>query len=329
MEQAALRFPVRFHASRVGQPANAFELAGKGMVEIGSDYLTLRGSRHRTLRPSTPAVETVHMVNVVNVWRDGAQIGCTIQTGEGPRQLAFAAADFEAARAIQARLPTRLTEAFATEQADYDAFHHRINHWSPNSPATYLLLAAIVVIHGLMMIEPGADTPVGHMRQLVNWGSNAGPLTTNGQYWRLITAMFLHGGMLHLLFNAFALYQLGRLVERMFGTPRFLLLYLLAGIAGGLASVWWNPGVNSVGASGAIFGLMGGMLAFIRSPNSGVPMAVVKSLRGSAMGFLLFNVVAGLIYPYTDNAAHFGGLIGGYLAGFLLSRSLHVPGASK
>jgi rhomboid protease GluP len=115
----------------------------------------------------------------------------------------------------------------------------------------------------------------------------------------------------------------------MFSTPRFLLLYLLSGIAGGLASVWWNPGVNSVGASGAIFGLMGGMLAFIRSPNSGVPMTVVKSLRGSAMGFLLFNVVAGLIYPYTDNAAHFGGLVGGYLFGFILSRSLHVPAASK
>jgi membrane associated rhomboid family serine protease len=323
--QEPQRFPVRFHSSRVGQPANAFELAGKGLIEIGDGYLTLRGSRHRTLRPPTPAVETIHLVNVVNVWRDGKQIGCMIQTGEGNRQLAFAAADFPAAQAIQTLLPTRQTEAFATEQADFDAFHHRMDHWSPNSPATFALLAAIVIVHGLMMIEPGAATPVGHARQLVNWGSNAGPLTLNGEYWRLITAMFLHGGLAHLLFNAFALYQLGRLVERMFGTPRFLLLYLLSGIAGGLASVWWNPAVNSVGASGAIFGLMGGMLAFIRSPHSGVPITVVKSLRGSAMGFLLFNVVAGLIYPYTDNAAHFGGLVGGYLFGFLLARSLHVP----
>jgi hypothetical protein len=87
--QEPQRFPVRFHSSRVGQPANAFELAGKGLVEIGDGYLTLRGSRHRTLRPPTPAVETIHLVNVVNVWRDGKQIGCMIQTGDGNKPLAL------------------------------------------------------------------------------------------------------------------------------------------------------------------------------------------------------------------------------------------------
>jgi membrane associated rhomboid family serine protease len=81
-----------------------------------------------------------------------------------------------------------------------------------------------------------------------------------------------------------------------------------------------------VGASGAIFGIIGGLLAFIRRPDSGVPATIVKDLRGSLGGFLLFNIAAGLVYPHTDNAAHIGGLVGGYLAGHLLARSLHVPG---
>jgi rhomboid protease GluP len=139
--------------------------------------------------------------------------------------------------------------------------------------------------------------------------------------------MFLHGGPLHIGFNMLVLWQAGRLVERMFGSARFLALYMIAGVCGSMASVLWNPYVNSVGASGAIFGIIGGLFAFIRRPDSGVPATVVKDLRGSLSGFLVFNIVAGLIYPHTDNAAHFGGLVGGYLAGFLLARSLHVPAA--
>jgi len=131
---------------------------------------------------------------------------------------------------------------------------------------------------------------------------------------------------LHLGFNMFALFQVGRLVERIFGSLRFTGLYLLSGLAGSLASVLWNHHVNSVGASGAVFGIIGGLLAFIGRENSGVPPTVVQDLRGSIFPFLLFNIAAGFAYPHTDNAAHLGGLAGGWLAGHLLARSLHVPG---
>jgi membrane associated rhomboid family serine protease len=87
--------------------------------------------------------------------------------------------------------------------------------------------------------------------------------------------------------------------------------------------------VNSVGASGAIFGIIGGLLAFIGRDNSGVPQTVVRDLRGSIGPFLLFNLSAGFIYPHTDNAAHLGGLAGGWLAGHLLARSLHLPGQRR
>ena len=161
--------------------------------------------------------------------------------------------------------------------------------------------------------------------QLVSWGSNVGRMTLGGQWWRLFTSMFLHGSLLHILFNMVTLWQAGQLVERLFGSLRFLVLYLFAGLCGSLASVLWNPHVNSVGASGAIFGIIGGLFAFMRRPDSGVPPTIVREVRGSLSGFLLFNIAAGLIYPHTDNAAHIGGLVGGYLAGFLLARSLHVP----
>jgi membrane associated rhomboid family serine protease len=80
-----------------------------------------------------------------------------------------------------------------------------------------------------------------------------------------------------------------------------------------------------VGASGAIFGIIGGLFAFIGREHSGVPPTVVRDLRGSVGPFLLFNIGAGFLYPHTDNAAHIGGLVAGWLAGHLLARSLHVP----
>jgi rhomboid protease GluP len=137
--------------------------------------------------------------------------------------------------------------------------------------------------------------------------------------------MFLHGSLLHIAFNMLALWQAGQLVERLFGSLRFATLYMIAGVCGSLASVLWNPHVNSVGASGAIFGILGGLLAFIRREDSGVPQTIVKELRASVLPFLLFNLTAGFLYPHTDNAAHLGGLVGGFLAGHLLARSLHVP----
>jgi membrane associated rhomboid family serine protease len=129
--------------------------------------------------------------------------------------------------------------------------------------------------------------------------------------------------------NMFALWQAGQLVERIFGSLRFAGLYLLAGVGGSLGSMLWgllsqHP-VNSVGASGAIFGIIGGLFAFIGREHSGVPPTVVRDLRSSIAPFLLFNIGAGFLYPHTDNAAHIGGLIGGWLAGHLLARSLHVP----
>ena len=113
------------------------------------------------------------------------------------------------------------------------------------------------------MLFAGADlmnpNPAIHIR----FGSNFGPLTWTGEEWRLLTSAFLHFGIIHIALNMYALYQGGALVERLFGSTRFALIYLLSALAGSVASGWWDPLRNSAGASGAIFGVYGALLAFL------------------------------------------------------------------
>jgi membrane associated rhomboid family serine protease len=230
-------------------------------------------------------------------------------------------------------------------------FMHFLGWRSPGEVGAHLQVLAMRALSlGFQLADPGTwgrilaslfgfgpgSAPGTLQAQAFAWGANEARLTIGvGQWWRLVSSMFLHGSLLHLFFNMFALWQVGQLTERIFGSARFAVLYLLAGISGSVASVYWglwkyvHYGTHlqySVGASGAIFGIIGGLLAFIGRPDSGVPPTVVRDLRGSIFPFLLFNIAAGVLYPHTDNAAHLGGLAGGWLAGLLLARSLHVPG---
>jgi rhomboid protease GluP len=322
-------FEVRFRAGGRRRAGNPFNFNGKGSITIEPDFIILKGQRYRRLRSPLPEEHRVRMVDVVNARTDGREIEFDVLGVKQDQTIGFDVDDQGADR-ILALLPARQTEEFATAEADREVFHDRIDHWTPHTPVIWALLALNIAVFVLMWLDPsGRGSPMAEAAKLVRWGSNAGPYTLRGQWWRLVTSMFLHGGLLHIAFNMFALWQVGRLVERMFGSPRFLGLYMIAGVCGSLASVLWNPHVNSVGASGAIFGIIGGLLAFIRRPDSGVPPTIVKDLRGSLSGFLLFNIAAGLVYPHTDNAAHIGGLAGGYVAGLLLARSLHVPNARR
>jgi len=324
---AAEVFDVRFYLAGANRPKNPFKLQGKGSLAIEPDFVTVRGGEHRSFRFSRPAEYRLRMVDIVNVRSYGDEVGFDVQGVKGDVSVGFGVPDPAIAARILALLPQRQTEAFALAEAERDVFHDRIDHWTPSTPVIKALVAVNILVFALMWLDRSGGASVqAASDKLVRWGSNKGSLTLGGQWWRLVTSMFVHGGLLHIVFNMGALWQAGQLVERMFGSARFLALYMVAGVCGGLASLMWNPHVNSVGASGAIFGIIGGLLAFIQRRDSGVPGTVVKDLRGSLGAFLLFNIGAGLVYPHTDNAAHLGGLAGGYLAGFLLARSLHLPG---
>jgi len=189
---------------------------------------------------------------------------------------------------------------------------------------TRALTVANVAVFAAMALA-GVDVLRPPPLEYIDWGSNFAPLTVSGEWWRLVTATFLHFGPLHLLFNVWALWSIGSLVERLFGHVRFGAIYILAGVAGSLASVAWNPLVNSAGASGAVFGIIGAQLAFFTRGGHRLPAELVRAQRNSTLAFIAYSVIFGFIVPGIDNAAHLGGLATGFVTGWLLARPLGAP----
>lgn len=202
-------------------------------------------------------------------------------------------------------------------------FPARLNAVSPNEWLARTLVGLMVLVFAVTVLLGGGLLQADG-RVHVALGSNYGPFTLAGQWWRLLSAQFLHFGLIHIGFNAMALWQVGPLAERLFGRWHFLLLFLLAGIGGGFGTLIWHPQVNSAGASGAIFGLIGGLLAFVSRRDLGVPLALVNNLRRSFLSFGGFSLAAGFLLPGVDNAAHVGGLAAGFVLGLVLARPVDV-----
>jgi membrane associated rhomboid family serine protease len=163
--------------------------------------------------------------------------------------------------------------------------------------------------------------------QLGPAGANIAGLTVGkGQTWRLLTCAFIHANLLHIGMNMWVLKALGETAERLFGSTMFAALFLLSGVGGSIASLAWTlrlaPNLPSVGASGAVFGIMGGLLGFAFSRRNSVPVHVYKSLLRSGLLFACVNIGLGFIIPMIDNAAHIGGLGVGIVCGVALSRDL-------
>jgi rhomboid protease GluP len=153
------------------------------------------------------------------------------------------------------------------------------------------------------------------------WGANFGPATQDGQWWRLMTAMFVHFGVLHLALNMWALWDVGRLMERLLGHGRLGLLYLGSGVLGNAVSlvVRGNEAVSG-GASGAVFSLYGALLVFLWRERAQVDRTDFRWLFGGALLFTGLMLGLGFLLPGIDNAAHGGGLLAGALWGGLLAR---------
>jgi rhomboid protease GluP len=152
------------------------------------------------------------------------------------------------------------------------------------------------------------------LRTLVDFGAKYGPAIRAGEWWRLLTAGFLHGGLLHILMNSWVLFDLGTQTEENFGTSRYLVVYFVSTITGFYASLLWSPGGVSIGASAGIFGLIGAMIALGVRDRSAYGTAVRSvytrwAVYGLLMGLLPFFAV--------DNAAHIGGLAGGFIVAYL------------
>jgi membrane associated rhomboid family serine protease/predicted negative regulator of RcsB-dependent stress response len=192
---------------------------------------------------------------------------------------------------------------------------------TPRFFITPIILALNVLIF-VMMVLSGVSLINPEIEHLLNWGANFGPFTLNQEWWRLLTSVFVHIGVLHLVFNMQCLWNLGSLAERMFGNGAFLMLYLVSGLGGSIASLWWNPRVVGAGASGAIFGVAGGLVVFLYQGKLSIPPMVIKKNLQSILVFVGYNLMYGFAKSGIDNAAHLGGLVTGLVTGALLLRSL-------
>ena len=185
-----------------------------------------------------------------------------------------------------------------------------------NAVITWLLLAINIIVWLLMQLTAGSvNTDVSI---LLRFGAMFGPLIATGEYWRLFTAMFLHAGLIHLFFNCFGLFIFGKLVEGVYGHTRFTVIYLLAGLSGSVLSYMFNPNAIAVGASGAIFGVLGAFAAYFVAHRGALGEMGRRNLTG-LLAIAVINLVIGFIIPGIDNWAHLGGLAGGFVLGLALA----------
>ncbi len=156
----------------------------------------------------------------------------------------------------------------------------------------------------------------------VRLGANYGPSTLSGDWWRLLACVFIHGGLLHIAFNMWCLWNLGRLAESVYGHWTFAAVYLICGLSASLGSLIWhlsNP-VPSVGASGAIFGIAGALISSFYLGEFSLPRAAIGGLQRSVVTFVGYNLFFGAMIGGIDNAAHVGGLLMGLLLGALIAK---------
>jgi rhomboid protease GluP len=190
--------------------------------------------------------------------------------------------------------------------------------------AAYGLIAANVTTFAFELVE-GAGLAGPDPEEMIALGGNFGPFTCHGQAWRLVTAMFLHYGVIHIGMNMVCLYQV-RFVERMLGRAEFLALYFATGLVGGLASVAIHPLAVSAGASGAVFGMFGAFAAVMVARRARIDPGVWQRTMRSLGTFFALNLVLGLSQRGIDVTAHVGGLATGFVGGFALAKTAR-PGS--
>ncbi|WP_377912810.1 rhomboid family intramembrane serine protease [Bacillus songklensis] len=178
----------------------------------------------------------------------------------------------------------------------------------------FVLLAAQIVMFLVLEFKGGSENTL----TLIEYGAKFNPFIFDGEWWRFITPIFLHIGMLHLLMNSFALYYLGPMVEKMYGSIRFLFIYLFSGFTGVLGSFLFSSTV-SAGASGAIFGCFGALLYLGKIHRQ----LFLRTMGYNIIAVIIVNLIFGFVVPGIDNAGHIGGLVGGFLAASIVSLPKH------
>jgi membrane associated rhomboid family serine protease len=181
--------------------------------------------------------------------------------------------------------------------------------WTRRPTFTYVFFGLNIAVFVLMALAGGSTNE----QTLLAFGVKANGEIARGQWWRFVTPIFIHIGMLHLIFNSYALWIIGPQVEKLYGGARFVILYVLTGAAGVYASYFYHPNTISAGASGAIFGLFGVLLVFGLRYRNSIPPAFKRAVGTGVLPVIVVNLIIGFTIPAIDNSAHIGGLLAGAL----------------
>ena len=297
-------------------------LYSEGAIAVRTDDVVLRGRQRTWLGVPEDAELSFAASAVRNAARDGALV-CFDCRRFGPwrHRIEFRAETVAAAESLVSALPRSRTSGFERRWEQLRELNQRMAAIGGFPWVTCTIFGLNVAVFAAMAIATrrvGEFDPV----QMLNWGANYGPLTISGPWWRLITALFLHGSLLHLLLNMWAFWNVGRLTERLYGSWCFAFLYFASGLLSSLASIAWDPTHSTVGASGPIFGIFGAFLACLAHPRHHVPASIVRVYWLSTLAFVAFNLVNGFRHSGIDNAAHVGGLVSGFVLGLVLMRPL-------
>jgi len=192
---------------------------------------------------------------------------------------------------------------------------------TPVTTALVSINVAVFVAMTLTGVSPVEPTTA----QLVRWGANWGPLSLGLQPWRILSSNYLHVGIIHIGLNMWCLWNLGFLAERVFDPWTYVLTYTACGLSGSIASLWRHPMVPGAGASGAIFGLAGALIAALYLGHLPIPREAVRGTLRSLVAFAGYNLFFGAVVPAIDNSAHIGGLVCGLVLGAFLARHLMAP----
>jgi rhomboid protease GluP len=191
-------------------------------------------------------------------------------------------------------------------------------------PITTTLVGMNVAVY-VAMVLTGVSPVAPALPQLLKWGANYGPLSLGAEPWRILASNYVHGGIIHIALNMWCLWSLGFLAERVFDPWTYVLTYTFCGLAGSLASLWWHPTAVGVGASGAIFGLAGALIAALYLGHLPISKQAIQGTLRSLLIFAGYNLFFGAVARGIDNSAHIGGLLAGCALGAVLSRHLADP----
>ncbi len=321
---AVLSYPIAYQVF-AGTACNS-ELRGQGMLIIrpAAPSYAFTGRKRRPFFPGPPVTREFGTDDIWNVAVSGRMVQFTTgpgKPGQQNRPFLFFCHNAAEAAAVAALLPDRKDADLVAAEDFKSRLDSLPGAGRPWSSVTNLVIATNVLTFVAMAGLLGAGWfEVTDLMPYIRCGANNGAATTDGEWWRLVTSLFLHFGLLHLLFNLWALFQVGHLVEKLLGRAAYVLVYLGSGVIGSLASiVWHGDRLWSAGASGAIFGVYGALLGYLWREKRGMPRTLFSPMLKSTVVFAGYNLAYGATHPGIDNVAHLGGLLGGIAIGWLVA----------